>query len=41
MQVPRDLDVLRAEALLRVSSGERDITLEYPEYPAFSWETED
>ena len=41
MQVPRDLDVLRAEALLRVSSGERDITLEYPEYPAFSWEIED
>jgi len=41
MQVPRDLDVLRAEALLRVSSGERYITLEYPEYPAFSWETED
>jgi len=41
MQVPRDLDALRAEALLRVSSGESGITLEYPEYPAFSWETED
>jgi hypothetical protein len=41
MQVPRDLGALRAEALLRVSSGESDITLEYPEYPAFSWETED
>lgn len=40
MQVPRDLGALRAEALLRVSSGESDITLEYPEYPAFSWETE-
>jgi len=39
MQVPRDLDALRAEALLRVSSGESDFTLDYPEYPAFSWET--
>ena len=41
MHVPRDLGALRAEALLRVSSGESDITLEYHEYPAFSWETED
>ena len=41
MQVPRDLDALRAEAPLRVSSGESDFTLDYPEYPAFSWETVD
>jgi hypothetical protein len=40
MQVPRDLDALRIEARERVSSGESDITLDYPEYPAFSWETE-
>ena len=41
MQVPRDLDALRIEARERVSSGEMEIELEYPEYPAFSWETED
>jgi hypothetical protein len=40
MQVPLDLDALRIEARERVSSGESDITLDYPEYPAFSWETE-
>jgi len=41
MQVPRDLGTLRAQAHERVSSGESDIKLDYPEYPAFSWETEE
>ncbi|MCI5046783.1 MAG: thioredoxin family protein [Aquisalinus sp.] len=33
-----DLADLRAEARRRVEAGETDISLVYPEYPAFSWE---
>jgi hypothetical protein len=41
MQVPIDLDSLRVQAYERVSAGESDVRLEYPEYPAFSWEMEE
>ncbi len=37
-QVPADLDALRAEAREQVASGETGIELNYPVYPAFSWE---
>jgi hypothetical protein len=37
-QVPNDLDALRAEARERVAAGETGIVLQYPVYPAFSWE---
>ena len=37
-QVPADLDSLRAEARARVANGETGIELNYPVYPAFSWE---
>ena len=37
-QVPKDIDSLRSEANKRVLAGETDIELEYPVYPAFSWE---
>jgi hypothetical protein len=37
-QVPADLDALRAEARERVAAGETDIALNYPVYPAFSWQ---
>ena len=40
MQVPQDVDRLRVEARERASSGEQDIHLEYPAYPAFSWDSE-
>jgi len=37
-EVPADLDTLRAEAYQRSSAGETNIKLNYPRYPAFSWE---
>lgn len=37
-KVPADVDALRAEAYERTSAGETNIKLEYPKYPAFSWE---
>lgn len=40
MQVPVDVDELRSEAKIRVSDGETGIELDFPEYPAFSWEAE-
>jgi len=40
LQVPMDLDALRNEARTRVAAGERDISLDYPAYPTFSWETD-
>lgn len=38
-QVSADVDRLRAEARERVDAGETDIQLDYPEYPAFSWDS--
>lgn len=35
--VANDLDQLRAEANRRIESGETNIELTYPEYPAWSW----
>ena len=37
-KVPADLGVLRAEARERVAAGDTGIRLDYPVYPAFSWE---
>ena len=37
-QVPKDLTELREQARQRVSNGETDIELDYPEYPVLSWE---
>ena len=38
--IPRDIKELRDEAQRRVSEGEENIQLEYPEYPPLSWESE-
>jgi hypothetical protein len=38
-KVPVDLGTLRAEARERVAAGETGITLNYPVYPAFSWDS--
>lgn len=38
-KIPKDVEVLRAEAHTRVAAGETDIKLSYPVYPAFSWDT--
>jgi len=38
MKVPHDIDELRSTAKGRISKGEKGITLDYPQYPAFSWE---
>jgi hypothetical protein len=38
MQVALDVEALRSEAYQRVSAGENDIQLDYPEYMSFSWE---
>lgn len=35
-----DLDQLRAEVVRRIASGETDIELTYPVYPAWSWTTD-
>lgn len=39
--IPGDIQALRDEAQRRVSEGEEDIQLEYPEYPPLSWESGD
>lgn len=39
-RVAADVDALRAEAKERTTAGEVEITLSYPEYPAFSWKSE-
>ena len=39
-KVAQDVDELRNEANARAAAGEHGIILLYPEYPAFSWETE-
>ena len=38
--IPNDILDLRDEAQRRVSEGEKDIQLVYPEYPSLSWESE-
>jgi thiol-disulfide isomerase/thioredoxin len=38
--IPGDIRKLRAEAQRRVSEGETDIQLLFPEYPRLSWESE-
>ena len=38
-KVPGDVDALWTLARERVAAGETEIKLDYPEYPAFSWET--
>jgi hypothetical protein len=38
--IPGDIRTLRDEAQRRVSEGEKDIQLLYPEYPLLSWESE-
>ena len=40
MAIPGDIRRLRDEAQRRVSAGEKDIQLEFPEYPLLSWESE-
>ena len=37
-QVPVDVEALQVEASKRVAAGENDIQLNYPVYPAFSWD---
>jgi hypothetical protein len=39
-QIPGDVDALQIEARERVAAGETDIQLNYPVYPAFSWDQE-
>ena len=38
LAIPEDMQTLRTEARQRVSAGETNIQLEYPEYPPFSWQ---
>lgn len=40
MTIPGDIRKLRDEAQRRVSGGEKDIDLLFPEYPLLSWEAE-
>ena len=40
MAIPDDIRELRDEAQRRVSEGEKDIQLVFPEYPLLSWESE-
>ena len=40
MAIPDDIRELRDEAQRRVSEGEEDIQLLFPEYPLLSWESE-
>lgn len=40
MAIPADIRELREEAQQRVSEGEDDIRLAFPEYPLLSWEVE-
>ncbi len=39
-QIPVDVEALQVEARERVAAGETDIQLNYPVYPAFSWDQE-
>jgi thiol-disulfide isomerase/thioredoxin len=39
ISIPGDIQDLRDEAERRVSAGEADIELEFPEYPSLSWES--
>ena len=41
MAIPADIRKLRDEAKRRVSDGEQDIQLQFPEYPSLSWESAD
>jgi len=38
--IPKGIRALRDEAQRRVSEGETDIQLQFPEYPLLSWESE-
>jgi len=40
MAIPDDIHALRDEARRRVSAGETDIQLRFPDYPLLSWESE-
>jgi len=40
MAIPDDVSELRAEAQRRVSEGDEDIQLVFPEYPPLSWESD-
>ena len=40
MAIPDDIQALRDEARRRVSEGEKDIQLAFPEFPLLSWESE-
>jgi thiol-disulfide isomerase/thioredoxin len=40
MAIPDDIRKLRDEAQRRVTEGDEDIQLQFPEYPALSWESE-
>ena len=40
VSIPKDIRELRDEAQRRVSEGDRDIQLLFPEYPLLSWESE-
>ena len=37
-KIPADIEALKSEARQRVAAGETDIKLNYPVYPAFSWD---
>ena len=39
-KIPADVEALRSEARQRVAAGETDIKLNYPVYPAFSWDSQ-
>jgi hypothetical protein len=39
MAIPNGIRDLRVEARRRVSEGEKDIELTFPEYPLLSWES--
>ena len=39
-QIPVDVEALQVEARQRVAAGETDIQLNYPVYPAYSWDQE-
>jgi hypothetical protein len=40
MAIPDDIRALREEAERRVSAGDEDIQLEFPDYPPLSWESD-
>jgi len=39
-KAPKDVEALKMQARDRVAAGDRDIELDFPEYPAFSWDKE-